>query len=77
MKLLYTLCSLTVFLSNICFSQDIRPWNAQWIGLKAPFDNGKSYGVYYFRKAIVLPEKPGSFIIHASADNNCTSTGNS
>lgn len=69
------LLSLLFFLSTTCLGQNIdtlranRPWNAHWIGLKAPFDNGKSYGVYYFRKRIDLPAKPSSFFIHVSADN--------
>ncbi|OMP75774.1 alpha-L-rhamnosidase C-terminal domain-containing protein [[Flexibacter] sp. ATCC 35208] len=69
MKLLYTLFSLTVLCSQLCFGQHTRSWNSQWIGLKAPFDNGKSYGVCYFRRSIDLSERPQSFIIHASADN--------
>jgi alpha-L-rhamnosidase len=44
-----------------------RPWNAQWIGAQG--DNGKIYGVYYFRKNIDLAVKPAKFIVHLSADN--------
>jgi alpha-L-rhamnosidase len=46
-----------------------RHWNAQWIGMNNPLDNGLSYGVYYFRKSIDLTAKPSKFIIHVSADN--------
>jgi alpha-L-rhamnosidase len=44
-----------------------KPWNAQWIAAQG--DNGKTYGVYYFRKNIDLVTKPASFIVHLSADN--------
>jgi hypothetical protein len=42
-------------------------WNASWIA--APGDDGRVYGVYYFRKHINLATQPASFIIHISADN--------
>lgn len=44
-----------------------RPWNAQWIA--AQNDDGISYGVFYFRKSMVLPVKPSSFKVNVSADN--------
>ncbi|TDQ09474.1 alpha-L-rhamnosidase-related protein [Pedobacter metabolipauper] len=44
-----------------------RPWNSSWIA--AANDNGKDYGIYYFRKSITLASKPSAFIIHVSADN--------
>lgn len=44
-----------------------RPWNSQWI--TTPFDDGTSYGVFYFRKNIDLVTKPASFLVHVSADN--------
>lgn len=69
MQLRLTLVLLLAIIGMPCTGQQLRPWNASWIGLKAPFDNGKGYGVYYFRKRIDLPEKPASYLIHASADN--------
>jgi hypothetical protein len=42
-------------------------WNAAWISV--PGAPRTEYGVYHFRKAITLPSKPDSFIVHASADN--------
>ncbi|MBN8853766.1 MAG: alpha-rhamnosidase [Sphingobacteriales bacterium 50-39] len=42
-------------------------WNANWIA--APGENGREYGVYYFRKTIELAAKPATFIVHLSADN--------
>lgn len=42
-------------------------WNAHWIAAQG--DDGRGYGVYYFRKTIELPEKPASFIVRVSADN--------
>ncbi|MFD0793654.1 alpha-L-rhamnosidase C-terminal domain-containing protein [Mucilaginibacter litoreus] len=44
-----------------------KPWNAQWIATMG--DDGKSYGVFYFRKFVELNNKPASFIVHVSADN--------
>ncbi|HEX6427153.1 MAG TPA: alpha-rhamnosidase, partial [Niastella sp.] len=42
-------------------------WNANWIA--APGDEGREYGVYYFRKQLELAARPANFIIHVSADN--------
>jgi alpha-L-rhamnosidase len=42
-------------------------WNANWIA--APGDDGRQYGVYYFRKQLELVARPTHFIIHVSADN--------
>jgi len=44
-----------------------RPWNAQWIAAQG--DNGKTYGVFYFRKSIDLATRPKTFVVHVSADN--------
>lgn len=42
-------------------------WSAQWI---RPADAApRDFGVYHFRKAFDLPARPGSFVIHVSADN--------
>lgn len=52
-------------------AQAIEPqpptWTARWISVPGapPFD----YGVYHFRKAFDLPERPGSFLVHVTADN--------
>ncbi|HVU54645.1 MAG TPA: alpha-L-rhamnosidase C-terminal domain-containing protein [Puia sp.] len=43
------------------------PWHANWIA--APNEEGRDYGVYYFRKTIELSSKPATFPIHISADN--------
>jgi hypothetical protein len=45
-----------------------KSWNAQWIAASGD-DNGRGYGIYYFRKAIDLPDKPQSFPVRVSADN--------
>jgi alpha-L-rhamnosidase len=42
-------------------------WHAHWIA--TPGDDGRGYGVYYFRKSIDLPAKPTTFVVHVSADN--------
>jgi hypothetical protein len=50
-------------------SEDIlqKKWDAFWIVVpNAPLHD---YGVYHFRKNLLLEQKPSSFIIHVSADN--------
>jgi hypothetical protein len=42
-------------------------WHADWI--THPTADLKAYGVYHFRKEFEVPEKPGKFVIHVSADN--------
>ena len=42
-------------------------WPAKWIAVTGAPTN--EYGVYHFRKAFELSDKPGKFIIHVSADN--------
>ncbi len=54
-------------------AQTVRPellqsrWKAQWIAV--PNEPAHGYGVYHFRKELVLPDKPASFVVHVSADN--------
>jgi len=54
-------------------AQDISPdilkkvWRAYWIYV--PNTSPDDYGVYYFRKAFELNEKPEKFIVHVSGDN--------
>ncbi|RCH53688.1 alpha-rhamnosidase [Mucilaginibacter hurinus] len=72
MRLFFIVLSvLTVFLNTQNTSAQNTPtrgeWNAKWIA--APNDEGRDYGVYYFRKNIELAAKPASFYIHVSADN--------
>ena len=46
---------------------DRTAWPAQWA---YPADADPfGYGVYHFRKTFNLDEKPGSFLVHVSADN--------
>ena len=63
------LCANQSQAQSIDTLRDQRLWNAQWIGLDNPLDQGLSYGVYYFRKTVNLSNKPSTFIIHVSADN--------
>lgn len=55
------------------FSQSINPallistWPAGWIATPSAAPNG--YGVYLFRKTLELDKKPGSYVVHLSADN--------
>jgi alpha-L-rhamnosidase len=77
MKHLYLLALsiLSIFLFKTSVAQTAgteetsgnKPWNSHWIG--APFDFGKDYGVYYYRKNIDLTNKPSTFMVHVSADN--------
>ena len=43
-----------------------KTWPAVWI--TSP-EATAGYGVYFFHKKFTLPEKPGQFIIHVTADN--------
>ncbi|MBT1712151.1 alpha-rhamnosidase [Fulvivirgaceae bacterium PWU5] len=45
----------------------VRPWAAEWIA--PPNITGNEYGVYYFRKNVVLAAKPATFVVYVSADN--------
>ncbi|MAZ28877.1 MAG: alpha-rhamnosidase [Cytophagaceae bacterium] len=51
----------------LMFQEEQAPWNAQWIGPQ--HDEGRDYGVYYFRKCVNLNGKPTAFPVHLSADN--------
>ncbi len=44
-----------------------RTWPAQWIDVPgaSPYD----YGVYHFRRAFELPNKPDRFVVYVSGDN--------
>ena len=42
-------------------------WPARWI--LHPTAPARQYGIYHFRKAIDLPQKPARFVVHVSADN--------
>ena len=44
-----------------------RPWSATWV--VPPEAPGDSFGVYHFRRAFELAEKPEHFVVHVSADN--------
>jgi len=44
-----------------------QSWKASWI--EVPDEPSTGYGVYLFRKSIILNSKHESFIIHVSADN--------
>ncbi|WP_336516797.1 alpha-L-rhamnosidase C-terminal domain-containing protein [Pollutibacter soli] len=44
-----------------------KKWSAYWISFQS--ESGSDYHVYHFRKKISLNQKPGSFIIHVSADS--------
>ncbi|HET6767873.1 MAG TPA: alpha-L-rhamnosidase N-terminal domain-containing protein [Chitinophagaceae bacterium] len=64
---------LFIISCGVAKSQTINPslltktWSASWITV--PDAPAKNYGVYYFRKEVSFAEKPGSFIVHISADN--------
>src|ERR1700761_2678717 len=77
MKFIYkTLLAASLLLNTINVSaqenkNDItvqsQPWKAYWIA--APKDEGRDYGVYYFRKTLTLAARPASFKVKVSADN--------
>lgn len=62
---LLTICSVTAQRIDPSILQ--KQWKALWIAV--PGEQPGGYGVYLFRKNIDLPSKPGTFIIHVSADN--------
>ena len=73
-SLIFTiLFSLVLVLPKSAFCQSAaspisyHPWNAYWIA--PPNESGREYGVYYFRKSVVLDAKPNSFKVKVSADN--------
>lgn len=55
------------FTQNISPALDQGRWSAHWIDVPGEQSNG--YGVYLFRKQLDLAAKPGSFVVHVSADN--------
>jgi hypothetical protein len=67
--LLFALLLLPFFAA----AQTINPalvrsyWPARWIA--HPTTPGKQYGVFHFRKTVELEKKPGTYVIHVSADN--------
>ena len=69
--LLLFICFGCFFLSSggqqVSKSILLKPWKASWIAVPGESTNG--YGVYLFRKAFSLQDRPDSFIIHVSADN--------
>ncbi len=44
-----------------------RVWAAQWIDM--PGASPQEYGVYHFRRAFDLPQKPEQFVVQVSGDN--------
>jgi len=44
-----------------------KRWKAFWIDVPGAAAHG--YGVYHFRKAFKLAQKPAHFVVHVSADN--------
>ena len=59
---------LSVFFSVFhAFSVDNQLWDAKWIA--HPQADLLNYGVFHFRKTILLTEKPSTFRVHISADN--------
>jgi len=48
---------------NPCLNS--KPWPAKWIS----FPESSNYGVYLFRKELIINAKPEKYIIHISADN--------
>ncbi len=49
------------------FSRTDAHWDAGWIG--CPGASPTDYGVYHFRRRIVLADQPSRFVVHVSADN--------
>ncbi|GAB4011552.1 hypothetical protein GCM10028808_25380 [Spirosoma migulaei] len=73
MKRFILLVALSLFIKSAGFAQTVTPdwtnqyWPARWI--VHPTAPTRQYGIYHFRKAIDLSQKPARFVIHVSADN--------
>ncbi len=73
MKKIILMLSVIIYTCGNIVAQNInndilsKTWNAKWIDV--PNTNPHGYGIYHFRKKIVLNKKPSQFIIHVSADN--------
>jgi hypothetical protein len=65
--LLFALFLLTPYGAPHAQQRTYAPWAARWIA--HPDAPGEAAGVFHFRKSFELPEKPGRFRIHVSADN--------
>ena len=62
-----TVCPARALQATITDSLLERPWAAYWI--QVPRESPHAYGVYLFRKDLILKQVPSSFTIHVSADN--------
>ena len=59
---------LLALLASPAISVDVAPaWTARWISV--PGAPAFDYGVYHFRRAFDLTEKPQTFLVHVTADN--------
>ncbi|QMW03426.1 alpha-L-rhamnosidase-related protein [Spirosoma foliorum] len=73
MKRFLLFVALGLFIKSAGFAQAPTPdwtnqyWPARWI--VHPTAPTRQYGIYHFRKAIDLAQKPTRFVIHLSADN--------
>jgi len=68
MKFIAALTALLLLITlSVNAAPPATPWHASWIA--APGDDGRDYGIFYFRKHIDLAEKPASFVVYISADN--------
>lgn len=76
-RIIFTLllCNIFYCLSGNNGIFDVKPsekllknrWSAHWI--TCPNSSQYDYGVYHFRKSVLLENKPSSFVINISADN--------
>lgn len=73
MKQVIFVAILFLSLKSVGFAQTPPPdwtnqyWPARWI--VHPTAPARQYGIYHFRKAIDLAQKPARFVVHVSADN--------
>ncbi|RYY34485.1 MAG: alpha-L-rhamnosidase [Sphingobacteriaceae bacterium] len=70
-KIAYVLC-LVFLASTLCIAQPNNTglptsFKASWIA--PPDAELNTYGVYHFRKSVVLSAKPSKYIVHLTADN--------
>ena len=60
------ICIMSVNVNSSCRDWQIHQWKAKWITI--PGECVRDYGVYHFRKQIILSTVPESFVVHISAD---------
>ena len=62
-----TIAVLSLLAAPASSAEVAPPWTARWISV--PGAPAFDYGVYHFRRAFELGERPATFLVHVTADN--------